>query len=109
MQMRAFLTISLLIVASRAWSMGFEGFGNDPVEGSNYIEWPNVLPLVNDPHRVYFSWVNGNEHFYYAGDSAALNAALKSFAAIQAKKRTVVLRPAPGKGSSLKRDRDFEF
>ena len=109
LKMRAILTIALLLIASDAWSLGFESFGNDPVEGSNYTEWPNVLPLVNDPHRVYFSWVNGNEHFYFAGDNAALNAALKSFSAIKAKKLTVVLRPAPGTGSSLKRDREFEF
>jgi hypothetical protein len=107
--MRAVLAIALLLVASDAWGLGFESFGNDPVEDSNYKEWPNVLPLANDPHRIYHSWVNGNEHFYYSGDHAALNAALKSFAAIQAEKLTVVLRPAPGRGSSLKGDRDFEF
>jgi hypothetical protein len=107
--MRAIFTIALLLIASEAWSMGFESFGNDPLSDNNYADWPNVLPVVNDPHRIYHSWVNGNEHFYFAGDNAALNMALKSFAAIKAKKLTVVLRPGPGTGSSLKRDRDFEF
>ena len=70
-----------------------EGFGNEPIGSANYGDWPNIMAVINDTHRVYHTWVNGSEHFYFKGDTEALNAALKNFAAIKADRRTVVLRP----------------
>jgi hypothetical protein len=40
--------------------------------------------------------VNGNEHFYYRGDTQALNDMLKKFANIEAHVREVILLPGPG-------------
>ena len=53
--------------------------------------------------------MNGNEHFYFAGDTAALNAALKKFASIKADRLTVVLRPGPGKTNSFKKEQSLAF
>jgi hypothetical protein len=90
--------------------LGWESFGNKPfADVRNYADWPNVLPVINDTHRVYHSWVNGNEHFYFAGNTAALSDALKSFAAIQADGLTIVLRPGPGTGGSFNNEKSFTF
>ena len=104
----AAVAIALLAV-SKAWGLGIESFGNEPLTHHNYVDWPNVLPVINDSHRVYHVWVNGNESFYFEGDTTALNVALKNFATIKADRLTVVLRPGPGKGSSLKGDQLFGF
>lgn len=99
----------MLLTVSNGWSMGTESFGNEPFSGVNYVTWPNVMPVINDAHRVYHTWVNGNEHFYFAGDTIALNAALKNFAAIKADRLTIVLRPGPGKTNSFKKEQSLPF
>jgi hypothetical protein len=99
----------LLLAASNVWGLGQEHVGNEPLSNANYTNWPNVMPVINDTHRVYHRWVNGNEHFFFKGNTVALNAALKNFAAIEADRLTVVLRPAPGKTSSFMKDCTFTF
>jgi len=93
----------LLLAVSNAWGLGTEQVGNEPFSDANYTDWPNVMPVINDTHRVFQQWVNGNEHFYFAGDTAALNAALKNFAAVKGERLVVVLRPAPGKATSFQK------
>jgi hypothetical protein len=108
--MRSIAAAALTLLAvSNAWGMGFEGFGNDSVTHHNYVDWPNVLPVINDTHRVYRVYVNGGERFCFQGDTAAVNIALQNFAAVKAERLTVVLRPGPGKGSSLTGEKMFSF
>ncbi len=108
--LRAIAAIVLASLAvSAAWSWGTEGLGNAPLHEANYTEWPNVMPVINNPHRVYQSWVNGNEHFYFAGDMSPLNAALQDFAQIKAERLTVVLRPGPGRVSSFHNKQSIAF
>jgi hypothetical protein len=109
--LRPITTIAIiLLTVSNAFSLGWESFGNTPfADVRNYADWPNVLPVINDTHRVYHSWVNGNEHFYFAGDTTALNDALKNFAAVQADGLTIVVRPGPGKGGSFNNEKSFTF
>ncbi len=90
-----FLTLAFCL-PSQVWALGEEGFGNAPLNELNYRDWPGIMPLVNHPSRVYFTWVNGNEHLYYRGDAAALNDALRKFAGREAKQHEVILRPGPG-------------
>ncbi len=90
-----FLALALCL-PSQAWAMAEERFGNAPLNELNYRDWAGIMPLVNHPSRVYFTWVNGNEHLYYRGDLAALNDALGKFAAREAKRHEVILRPGPG-------------
>jgi hypothetical protein len=54
------------------------------------------MPVINNEARIYHSWVNGNEHFSYEGDVAALNATLVDFAAVKLDEKRVVFRPEPG-------------
>lgn len=100
---------SSILTTSDALGLGMETFGNEPFSEANFSDWPNVMPVVNDTHRVYQSWVNGNENFYFQGSTEALNLALKSFAQIKAEKRTVILRPAPGRVGSLDGNKKFIF
>ena len=100
--LRTVATVTLALLAvSIASGMGTERFDAAPLNELNYTAWPRVMPVVNDTHRVYQSWVNGNEHFYFAGDTAALNAALTNFANVKADRLTVVLRPGPGRVGSF--------
>jgi HEAT repeats len=89
------LALLALFPSGRVWAMGEEDFGNTALNEANFQDWPGIMPLVNHPSRVYHSWVNGNEHFYYRGDAAALNDALRKFAASKAEVHEVLLRPAP--------------
>jgi hypothetical protein len=108
--LRLFAAVVLTLLAtSNALSLGTESFGSKPLSDVNYVPWPNVMPVINDEHRVYHSWVNGDEHFCFAGDTAALNDAIEDFAAIGAENLVIVLRPGPGKTSSLTSDRTVTF
>ena len=87
---------------SQVWAMAFENVGNAPLNERNYRDWKRVMPVVNDLSRVYHIWVNGNEHFYYRGDTSALNDALKKFAAIEADVHEVILRSGPAETKTFK-------
>ena len=73
--------------------------GNKPVNKLNYTEWDgtDILSVLNDSKRVYSTWCNGNEYFYYRGDSTALNAFLKKCAEI--KNADITLEFKEGAGS----------
>jgi tetratricopeptide (TPR) repeat protein len=80
--------------------MGEEEFGNRAVHAQP--EWsPGVLDIVNDTHRVYRVWVNGNEDFFFQGDADALNAALEAFARVAIDVREVIVLPTPGRQKSF--------
>jgi len=72
--------------------------GNKPVNKLNYTEWDgtDILSVLNDSNRVYSTWCNGNEYFYYRGDSTALNTFLKKCAEI--KNTDIILEIKKGKG-----------
>ncbi len=91
----AILIFCLLSVS--AWPMGTETFGNEPLGEQNYNDWPGIMPLVNNEKRVYSNWVNGNETFYYRGDTEAFNDFLKRFAAMESQVHEVIFRPGPGR------------
>ena len=104
----AAVALALLLV-SNASSIGMGSLGNKPFSDHNYAAWPNVMPVINDAHRVCHTWVNGNEHFYFAGDTTALNAAFQNFVAIKAGRLTIVLRPGPGKTNSFISEKSIAF
>ncbi|MBX7259147.1 MAG: HEAT repeat domain-containing protein [Candidatus Hydrogenedentes bacterium] len=97
----AHAVLVLVVVAANslalpAWGMGQEVIGNEPLHANS--EYPEgLMPVINEKHRVYYSWVNGNEHFYFQGETAALNDTLKQFALVDAPEHNVVLLPGPGK------------
>lgn len=91
------------------WALGMEDFGNKPLNAGNFQEWPGIMPVVNDTHRVYHYWVNGSEACFYQGDTAAVNAALKHFAATPEKVHEVVLLPGPAEINSFMKDKTFKF
>ncbi|NND96493.1 MAG: hypothetical protein HKN47_04085 [Pirellulaceae bacterium] len=104
-----FGVLVVLAAATPAWSLGMEDFGNKPIRGGNYESWPNVLPVINDTHRVYHRWVNGNETFFFRGDTDAVNESLENFVKIQCDIKEVVLRPGPTETSDLMQTKTVEF
>ncbi len=101
--------MSLLLAGRPALALGKETFGNAPLPEGNYKEWPGVVTVVNHPTRVYQTWVNGNEDFYYQGDVATLNDWLRRYATVATGKREVVLRPGPGSASSFDRSKQTPY
>lgn len=88
-------------LTAEALARGEEDFGAEPLNAANYGEWPGIETIVNDPHRVYHTWVNGNEYFYYRGETLALNAFLKGFAKTGGEPREVVLQPGPAEAKTF--------
>lgn len=89
------------LLTPKAFGMGTETWGNEPLNEKNYTEWKGIMPLVNDKARVYEIWVNGDERFLYKGNTKELNAALANFAKVEVKNHVVVLRAGPGVGHSF--------
>ena len=83
MKSLAILLVGMLLNSSaKVWALGFEDFGNEPLSELNYRDWPGVMPLLKLPSWVYHAWCNGSEHFYYRGDTAALNDTLRKFVSV---------------------------
>jgi len=104
------LVTSILLLAllpARLWALGDEKLGNDPLPDANYVKWPGLAGVVNDKSRVYYSWVNGNENFYYSGNAAELSGVLARFAAAELKTHEVVLVPGPSKVKTFQGDSEF--
>jgi hypothetical protein len=95
----------LLLRGPQALGLAFEAFGNEPVAAGSVAA--DLLPVLNDPHRVYMYDVNGDTSYYYKGDTRALNALLERFAA-GGKGREVVLHAGPLKRTSLDGTRPIE-
>lgn len=100
---------TVLAACSAALARGEEHFGNDPVHENNYADWPGLMPTLNHPSRVYRVWVNGNELFYYRGDTAALNDTLAKFTLTGIPVKEVVLRPGPGEAQTFDQTRKVPF
>ena len=99
------LILGACLITVNAWPMGQETFGNEPLSDLNYTDWPGIVPLINDENRVYSNWVNGNEYFYYRGDTEAFNQFLALFAALESPVHEVVFRPGPGRAKCFHNDR----
>lgn len=97
------------LLAGPAWSMGTEELGNKPLSGANYKAWPGVIDVINDSHRVYQRWVNGNEMFFFQGDTEALNQALENLAKVKTDKVEVVLRVGPGQTTNFSGNKKIDF
>jgi hypothetical protein len=104
-----FAVTAMLAFSSAANARGMETFGNKPLNSANYTEWPGIMETVNDTHRVYSSWVNGNEFFYYDGDVAAINEALEKFSGVQNQNKSVLFRPGSGEVTSFDRRKKMKF
>jgi hypothetical protein len=100
------LAVCLFGTGLRASALATEHFGNDPITQGYTAD---VLALANLPGRFYWFEVNGDPCFYYRGDAAVLNEALRKFAALRAPAREVTVLPGPGEGSSLTGEHGFGY
>lgn len=92
-----FIALITLVLPTTAFSLVEEYFGNEPLAA-----WKDrpLASVANHDSRVYHSWVNGAEDFYYRGDVEVLNEFLKRFAegTTNGGKTAgeIILRPLPG-------------
>ncbi len=111
------LSVVILLCTTTRQAHGWaqQHCGNEPFHEINYQQWKSIMPVINHESRVYHTWVNGNEHFYYRGGTKELNDILQKFAALDVDStnalndilqnftalgvdvREVVLRPGPEK------------
>jgi len=71
--------------------------------------WPaGLADLLNDPGRVYGYWINGIDHFYYAGDSEAFNQFAEQYAKLKGTPLTLVVHPGRGREMRLE-DRRIRY
>ena len=63
----------------------------------------NKLCVLNDSNRVYHTWCNGNEHFYYQAGVKDLNSFLARVAAVSGIYVTVTLSSDPGETQSFEK------
>jgi thioredoxin-related protein len=107
--------------------MAEQNIGNSPLNWRNYQQWKSIMPVINHESRVYHTWVNGNEHFYYHCDSKELNDILQKFAALDVDStnalndvlqsfvapsvdiREVVLRPGPKKVMTFNKEEQIGY
>ena len=94
------LAVLMSWLARPAKSMATEEIGNAPMNELNYQDWKGVMPVIDHHSRVYQIWVNGNEHFYYSGETKLLNEVLENFAGVEGPVREVILRPGSGETKS---------
>jgi hypothetical protein len=103
------VAVCLFGFCPRAYALATEHFGNDPIDASEYKFGGDVLAVANLQSRFYWYEVNGDPHFYYRGNTAALNEALRKFAALAGNSREVILLPGPAEQSTLGDTRRFAF
>jgi HEAT repeats len=103
------LALGLLATPSRVLALATEHFGNDPVPVGFLNLGHEALDLANLKSRLYWHEVNGDPTFFYEGNAAALNEALKKFAALPGGAREVVLLPGRGEGHNLTGDKKFGY
>ncbi|MHC4113279.1 MAG: thioredoxin family protein, partial [Planctomycetota bacterium] len=120
------LSVAILMCAIVRQAQGWckEQCGNKPLNERNYQQWKGIIPVINHESRVYHTWVNGNEHFYYQCGTKALNDILQKFAALDVdvqendilqnlalgvNVREVVLRPGPKKVMTFHKEEQIAY
>jgi hypothetical protein len=74
--------------------MGQESFGPAGEHISRTSDWPKgIEDVLRHPSRVYWNWVNGNEHAYYDGDTDTVNELIDLFAKTDLICHHVIIRP----------------
>jgi len=91
----------LALMGDRAWALGFEHVGPRELSAPSYDNWPGLFAVLDTKGLVYDRWINGNEALYYAGNTRALNAALKAFADVKIERRQVTLYRGPGEARTF--------
>jgi len=87
----------LLGLCAATWPMGMEDFGNrEQLWQENYPDYKGIVPVLSNKGRVYHYWCNGGEGFYFRGDTAALNEALRQWSAVEMPEHRVAFLPDKG-------------
>jgi hypothetical protein len=90
----------LLTFPSAAFALAFEVVGNAPMARQG--QWaPGVVDIVNLKTRVYAYLGDGQHIFYFRGDAAAVNEALRLYGSVRDDERKLILLPGSGKTKSF--------
>jgi len=94
------ILLTILSIYGICYGLATEQIGPDSAQRHPTIAqpgWPKgIVEVLRHQSRVYSTWVNGNEHYYYQGDTEVLNDVLAKFADIEAEVHEVIVRPSPG-------------
>jgi len=101
-------TLFFLVCIPSVFGLATEHFGNAPVAAGMGLN-DDALKAVNLPTRVYWREINGDPHFYFRGNTEALNEALRRFSKLQGEVREVILLPGPGETSSLTENKRIPY
>ncbi|MFO0926366.1 MAG: hypothetical protein U0736_04915 [Gemmataceae bacterium] len=94
------VVVALLLARRRGAQAGHRAVRQRPVTAGFPTFTPDLLPILNDPSRVYWYEVNGDASFFYKGDARTLNAMLRLLAK-GGMGRELVLHAGPLKRTSL--------
>ena len=88
--------------------MGEETIGNKLFSDANFKDWPGIMPVINNDSRVYHTWVNGDERFYFESDFAKMTELVTAFAKLKGKKEILIL-PQATKVRTFDQSQSFGF
>ena len=98
----------VLVVSVSAFALGGEHPANHPI--TQQPSWPEGLADALDSHpRVYGTWVNSVDTWYYRGDTEDVNRFLSRLSKVPSLRAVTVVTPWPGKVAKLGSHGTFTF
>ena len=88
--------------------MGEETIGNKAINAANYKDWPEIMAVINNESRVYRSWVNGDERFYYETKPDQMNQLLVDFVKLKGKKEVLIV-PQADEVETFDKKQSFQY
>lgn len=90
-----FLAVTLF-AGGAVFALGEFTCGNRPLNAANYTKWAGIINVINNSHRVYHSWVNGNEDSWFSGTTDDINSAMDEYWRSELESYQIILLPNPG-------------
>jgi hypothetical protein len=102
--MKRVAVLLMIVIGALAHCSPIFAMGGDIPPGQINVQpdWPvELVNLLTHQKSVNGIWVNANDFYYFAGDAAAFNKALKQYAKIENTPLRLVLHPGRGMTGSL--------
>ncbi|WP_442482747.1 hypothetical protein [Aeoliella sp. SH292] len=93
------LAVTLLLGPSPAFGLGMEQFGSALEIGHPSAEqpgWPaGMIKVVDHNSRIYSTWVNGGENFYFKANPRELRELVELFSEMRLRDHVITIKPGP--------------
>lgn len=93
------LAATLLLMPSQGFGLGMEQFGSALEQGHPTVEqpgWPaGMIKVVDHNSRIYSTWVNGGENFYYKANHREVLELVELFSEMRLRDHVVTIKPGP--------------